>query len=257
VTREHIAIKINDGITDSTPEVVAEVKVLQTCLIHLGFLGKYETADGKFGLKTEAAVKAFQEKNNLTPDGIVDQKTWGKLAGVSPSEIEITPRPELPGYNLDKIPSVWRAVSTPIIPILIKAFSDQGIKNPRVLAYACATIGRESSWNPWSVNRTDSASKTGYPGAGLAQITWKDNYQMVSNKTGIDFVSHPEYMFDPYKSLRAKVAFYQVNGMIPYIEKQDYQSAAGIYNAGRASYRSSYTRNVANDVGLWLPVFNG
>ena len=36
-------------------------------------------ADGKFGSKTEAAVKAFQRNTGLNPDGVVGPLTWEKL----------------------------------------------------------------------------------------------------------------------------------------------------------------------------------
>jgi len=36
-------------------------------------------ADGKFGAKTEAAVKKFQKSKKLTVDGIVGKETWKKL----------------------------------------------------------------------------------------------------------------------------------------------------------------------------------
>ena len=45
------------------------------------------TADGIFGRKTEAAVKAFQAANGLTADGIVGKQTWAALLG------ETTPEP--------------------------------------------------------------------------------------------------------------------------------------------------------------------
>lgn len=35
--------------------------------------------DGEFGPKTEEAVKEYQKKHNLTPDGIVGQQTWNLL----------------------------------------------------------------------------------------------------------------------------------------------------------------------------------
>ena len=40
---------------------------------------------GKFGPKTEAAVKAWQSEHGLTADGIVGDKTWGIIMGVAES----------------------------------------------------------------------------------------------------------------------------------------------------------------------------
>ena len=45
--------------------------------------------DGKFGAKTEAAVKAFQKSKGLTVDGICGPKTWAAL-GVFPSSLSLT-----------------------------------------------------------------------------------------------------------------------------------------------------------------------
>jgi serine-type D-Ala-D-Ala carboxypeptidase (penicillin-binding protein 5/6) len=46
------------------------------------------STDGDFGPATEAAVKAFQRKNNLPETGIVDQATWQKLGPlVEPVEV--------------------------------------------------------------------------------------------------------------------------------------------------------------------------
>lgn len=50
-----------------------EAKAVQEKLIELGFLGG--TADGDFGKKSEAAVKAFQKANSLEETGIADSIT--------------------------------------------------------------------------------------------------------------------------------------------------------------------------------------
>lgn len=56
---------------------VFEVEVMQRLLIKCGFNpGK---ADGKFGLKTDKAVIAFQQHAGLSVDGICGKATWGKL----------------------------------------------------------------------------------------------------------------------------------------------------------------------------------
>ena len=55
------------------------VTLLQTKLIQRGYdLAPYG-ADGKFGAKTEAAVKSFQRDNGLTADGICGRNTWAAL----------------------------------------------------------------------------------------------------------------------------------------------------------------------------------
>jgi LysM repeat protein len=196
-----------------------------------------------------------------------DGNQWTRILdanpGIDPNNLQIGQQLQIPSTtvnnnlpNSDKIPTEWKQVATPYVSMLMKAFMNQGINNPNVFAYACATISHESSWNPNAVNTTDTAANTGYPGAGLAQITWKDNYKAVGDATGIDFVGHPEYMFDPNKSLSAQAAFFKLNGMIPYIERGDYESAAGKYNTGDFNGRNKYTRKVANDTSLWLSVFS-
>lgn len=166
--------------------------------------------------------------------------------------------------NLSKIPGVldldgkienWAIAAKPYVNTLVSAFQDQGIFNPIVYAYACASISRESSWDPRAENTTDAAAQSGFPGRGLAQITWDFNYKSAQEDTGISFVSNPDLMFEPYCALRAKAAFFKRNGMIPFIEAGDYESTTGIYGAGNPRFRSIYTRRVANDVPFWIPVF--
>ena len=55
------------------------VTLLQTQLIQRGYDLQPYGADGKFGTKTENAVKAFQKDNGLTADGICGKNTWSAL----------------------------------------------------------------------------------------------------------------------------------------------------------------------------------
>lgn len=56
-----------------------QVKTIQRLLIAMGYdLGGYG-ADGDFGGKTDAAVRAFQTKKKLECDGIVGKDTWTAL----------------------------------------------------------------------------------------------------------------------------------------------------------------------------------
>lgn len=55
------------------------VTLAQTELLQRGYdLGSYG-ADGKFGAKTESAVKAFQRDWDLVQDGIIGKNTWAML----------------------------------------------------------------------------------------------------------------------------------------------------------------------------------
>lgn len=64
-----------------------DVKFCQECLLKLHYdLGSYG-ADGKFGNKTVAAVKAFQKDHGLNADGVVGPLTWDALENaVDPGE---------------------------------------------------------------------------------------------------------------------------------------------------------------------------
>ena len=61
----------------------SDVKKLQTALMNAGYDVGTAGADGIFGSKTEAAVKAYQKDNGLVVDGIVGSKTSGSLYGSS------------------------------------------------------------------------------------------------------------------------------------------------------------------------------
>ncbi|MBO7663222.1 MAG: peptidoglycan-binding protein, partial [Clostridia bacterium] len=70
-----------------------EVVECQEDLIQLNYDLSPYGADGKFGAKTESAVKAFQTASGLKADGIVGPLTWAAL------DAAVGPQPE-PGPQL-------------------------------------------------------------------------------------------------------------------------------------------------------------
>lgn len=79
----------------------AEVSALQQKLNDLGQAGRI-AADGRFGVRTQAAVKAFQQRHHLKPDGIVGPRTakalgWTFFGGALPPPIVVSlAKPPLP-----------------------------------------------------------------------------------------------------------------------------------------------------------------
>ena len=80
---------IPKGLDGSTPSDLPTLRrgsrgeyvtLLQTKLIQLGYDVGGTGADGVYGAKTEAAVKAFQKDHGLVADGICGAKTWNALA---------------------------------------------------------------------------------------------------------------------------------------------------------------------------------
>ena len=79
------------------------VKELQELLSRLGYDLGARGIDGDFGRATEAAVRAFQERERITVDGIVGAVTWTALqlaAGQSAGEEQLRYTVTIPGLTL-------------------------------------------------------------------------------------------------------------------------------------------------------------
>lgn len=209
MAHKHILLKLNDGISDTTLEVVNEVKTLQKCLIKLKFLGANES-DGKFGPKTEAAVKSFQGKHSLTPDGIVGRNTWATLAGVSPSEVEIIPRPSPSnGSGGSSLPDWHGGNKNQLAQAVAKEAHRQGVTNRNQICYIMGTIQHETGdYTPRKEIGGQNKSYAPYYGRGYVQLTHKTNYEKYSKLLNQDFVSDPDQVMEPAVSL-----FIIVHGM--------------------------------------------
>jgi len=106
-------------------------------------------AIGNFGPKTEDAVKAFQTKNGLTPDGIVGNGTWNKIMGIaevviSPAPVVVTPPTPIvntTGLKLDKLKG---HIPDSVIAMIPDTASKFEINTPLRLAHFLAQCGHES-----------------------------------------------------------------------------------------------------------------
>ena len=100
---------------------------------------------GKFGPKTEAAVKAWQKANGLKDDGIVGDATWSKLFGESKPVAEVIKEdvviPSGGPLNLEKLKG---HIPDAVITQIPETAAKFNITNNLRLAHFLAQCGHES-----------------------------------------------------------------------------------------------------------------
>jgi len=98
---------------------------------------------GKFGPKTEAAVKAWQSAHGLTADGIVGDGTWAKMFASAPAVAPVAASLIANSGNL-KLSNLKGHIPDAVITMIPDTASKFGINTPLRLAHFLAQCGHES-----------------------------------------------------------------------------------------------------------------
>jgi len=101
---------------------------------------------GKFGPKTEAAVKAWQSAHGLTADGIVGDGTWAKMFASTPAVAPVAAAPAAPIANPGnlKLANLKGHIPDAVIAMIPDTAAKFGINTPLRLAHFLAQCGHES-----------------------------------------------------------------------------------------------------------------
>jgi putative chitinase len=100
-------------------------------------------AIGKFGPKTDAAVKAWQSSHGLTADGIVGDGTWSKMFGGA-APVAATPAAPITNSGNLKLSKLKGHIPDAVIAMIPDTASKFGINTPLRLAHFLAQCGHES-----------------------------------------------------------------------------------------------------------------
>jgi putative chitinase len=100
-------------------------------------------AIGKFGPKTDAAVKAWQSAHGLTADGIVGDGTWSKMFASTPTVAPVAAAPIANSGNL-KLSNLKGHIPDAVIAMIPDTAAKFGINTPLRLAHFLAQCGHES-----------------------------------------------------------------------------------------------------------------
>jgi len=200
-----------------------EVKLLQE---KLGLKG-----DGNFGPKTESAVKKWQKENGLKDDGVVGDITWVKInesvESQSPLSFINKIKGHIPDSVFQQIPSTCSSFNI-ITPLRLAHFlsqcshesgnfksvfenlnySESGLLNT-FKKYFTPELAKKYSKKPEMIasrvyaNRMGNGSEESgdgwkFRGRGYLQCTGKSNYDSLSKKFGVDFLSNPDLLSTDY-----------------------------------------------------------
>jgi len=121
-------------------------------------------------------------------------------------------------YSAGRMMQVWPSR----FPTLASA--EPYAHNPRALA--------NKVYNGRMDNRDGSDDGWNFRGRGASQTTGREGYRRVSQATGLDVVSHPDYLIDPRYFLECGVSDFVNCGCLPFAEADDILNVTRRLNGG-------------------------
>lgn len=137
---------IEAGLNSSGPS--DQIRKMQDALVELGYQGDMNLekfSDGIWGPATEAALKAFQEANNLEVTGIVDNATLAKLQELTSTQSDVKEQlsdmldqlDQIGGreHIINSIANIWKSLLSVLGPIkeawrdIFPAVTGENIRN--------------------------------------------------------------------------------------------------------------------------------
>ena len=213
---------------------------------------------GKFGPKTDIAVKAWQSANGLTADGIVGDATWAKMfnEGVVSAPTVITepaPVASIGGLKLEKLKGHIPDAVIAQIPDTAAKFS---INTPLRLAHFLAQCGHESGgFRATQENLNYSAKglngifKKYFPTEAAAKAYERQPVKIASKVYGGRMGNGPEATQEGYK--------FRGRGYIQLTGKENYTAFGKAINEDICSNPDKVAANYALLSAAWFFSKNG
>jgi putative chitinase len=224
-----------------------DVMDLQKRLNELGF--GVGTADGDFGPKTLAGVKAFQKAKGLEADGIVGPKTWSAL-GITASRPVEPGTPTGEGVSVQQLraimPNLSASRANELMPHLNKAMAEAGINTPRRQAAFLAQLAHESGEFRYFEEIADGSRYEGrkdlgntqpgdgrrFKGRGPIQLTGRSNYTNAGKALGLDLVGNPAQVATPEVGFRTTAWYWNSRNLNSYADAGDFDAITKRINGG-------------------------